>query len=697
MHTDAALLKAAKQRPAPVPVMGAGTKLALGVMGTPLRRGLAALLLFVILAGMGWWTYAGVRDSLRELRAGSLQTVLDAESKALEIWIDEKKSDAGRWAADPAVRTAVEGLMQLRAQGAVSQALCTSTFRRILLDRLRPFLKEEGSVAVNVIDRDGFIVTSEFDAYCGLHVQTDTFMRHISDVFAGSSKFVRPYSERDRLAEARRFMFERPVAWVKAPVRDAGGRVVAVLGFGKFADDHFGRILAVARPGRTGEAYAFDENGVMLSESRFVAVMRASGLIGPTESAMLRVQVRDPGGDLQAGHVPASSVERPLTRLAYQAIASRGAAEPAARRGVLLDPYRNYRGAEVIGAWKWLPEYEMGIAFEVGVEEAYAPLRYLDITFVALFGLLVLAMAAAYFSSLSVVRLRRQAEHRVGPYTIEKAIAEGGMSNIYRARHALLKRPVAVKILKKHMATDESIARFEREVQLASRLTHPNTIEIYDYGPTGDGGFYYAMEYLEGESLAELVGREGPLPLARAVHLLRQVCASLAEAHAQGLVHRDIKPHNIMLCRIGGTDDVVKVLDFGLVKNIANPDERDLTQHMRILGTPLYMAPERIRNPADADARADLYALGAVAFFIITGCKLFESGSDHDLTNQILNAVPRRVSTLVAVPPELDELISACVAKERNARPQDVAAVLAVLDRLALVLPWNPAVAPAPV
>jgi len=264
------------------------------------------------------------------------------------------------------------------------------------------------------------------------------------------------------------------------------------------------------------------------------------------------------------------------------------------------------------------------------------------------------------------------------------------MSRVYLARHALLKRPTAVKVLKTAIANDEVVTRFEREVQLTSQLTHPNTIEIYDYGRTRDGTFYYAMEYLEGISLETMVRQHGPLPVSRAIHALRQVCGSLKEAHARGFVHRDVKPQNLMLCMRGGVYDVMKVLDFGLVKEMHNPHTRDITQYAKVLGTPLYMAPERLRNPADADARADIYALGAVTFFIITGRHVFEANTDHDLVYQILNnPAPSLLAAGADVPEVLDSLVTRCLAKDREDRPATIEEVEAVLNEAARQRPWR--------
>ena len=214
------------------------------------------------------------------------------------------------------------------------------------------------------------------------------------------------------------------------------------------------------------------------------------------------------------------------------------------------------------------------------------------------------AMGAALASSFSAARLHREVSQarRVGQYTLQKRIGGGGMGQVYLARHALLKRPTAIKLLRPDQTSPLTIARFEREVQLTSQLTHPNTIEIFDFGRTPEGLFYYAMEYLPGLTLAELVRQEGPLPAERVICILRQVCGSLKEAHAVGLIHRDIKPQNIMLCERGGQWDFVKVLDFGLVKQLPDGHAPQLTADQQVSGTPLYIAPEVWIQPQRADA-----------------------------------------------------------------------------------------------
>jgi tRNA A-37 threonylcarbamoyl transferase component Bud32 len=440
-------------------------------------------------------------------------------------------------------------------------------------------------------------------------------------------------------------------------VRDPEGKVVAALGFGRVAADRFSRLLTLSAAGASRDAYAFDERG------RTVTVSRHSQAIG--------LEVRSALGDAALSRSNGSG-------------------------GVLLEPYVNYRGARVIGAWRWLADERLGVAVEVDADEAYGPLESLQLAFGGLFVLVLVSMTAAASTSLWALRTRMREARRVGQYEIERPIGEGGMSHVYLGHHATLKRPAAVKVLKPHLATDEAVARFRREAQLCSQLTHPNTVEIYDYGTTRDGRWYYAMEYLEGFSIDEVVRRSGPMPVARVVSVLLQACGSLAEAHARGWVHRDVKPQNLLLCARGGAHDVVKVLDFGIVKQVRNPDTRDITQYSRILGTPLYMAPERLRDPADADARADVYALGAVAWFALAGRPAFEAQTEHDIVYRVMNEPAPALSAAVeGVPPELDALVASCLAKDRADRPGGIEAVQEILARLAREHPWTQAQARA--
>jgi serine/threonine-protein kinase len=269
---------------------------------------------------------------------------------------------------------------------------------------------------------------------------------------------------------------------------------------------------------------------------------------------------------------------------------------------------------------------------------------------------------------------------RLGEYTLVEKLGEGGMGVVYRAQHSMLRRATAIKLLPPGRRGAEDIARFEREVQLTSQLSHPNTIAVYDYGRTPDGVFYYVMEFIDGIALEDLVASEGPLPAARVVRILIQICGALNEAHARGIVHRDIKPANLMLMDRGGIPDFVKVLDFGLVKEEASDASLGVSGGTPLLGTPLYISPEAILSGV-VDGRADLYALGCVAYFLLTGTTVFQGVSVVDVCSQHLSKtpVPPSQRTNAFVPPSLEALILRCLEKKPENRPASAALLLSEL------------------
>ncbi|MDB5221272.1 MAG: hypothetical protein JWO86_9199 [Myxococcaceae bacterium] len=287
------------------------------------------------------------------------------------------------------------------------------------------------------------------------------------------------------------------------------------------------------------------------------------------------------------------------------------------------------------------------------------------------------AMAAAFSQTIYGLRKAVSDIRRLGQYTLEKKLGEGGMGVVYRASHAMLRRPTAIKLLHPEQAGKDALTRFEREVRRTAMLTHPNTVTVFDYGRTAEGVFYYAMELLEGASLDELVDVDGPQPEERVIHILEQVAGSLAEAHDAGLIHRDVKPANILVVDRGGISDLVKVVDFGLVKDVgyAAPgevtDAPALTRANTITGTPLYMSPETVTAPETVDARTDLYALGAVGYWLLTGTHVFGGKSILEVCSHHLHSVPEPPSTRLGAPvsADLEEVLLACLAKQAEDRP----------------------------
>jgi serine/threonine-protein kinase len=645
-----------------------------------LRRilALATVASTIVLGAIGWWTHHEVELSMRATRGAALKSVLDSEAQSLRLWIDDQKLSVRRLARDRQLRERVGTAAKDAA--AASAIDCRSPQAGQLVAQLDEALAGAGTVAFNVVNSSGQIVASNFSEYCGLRYRAEAFERDLAPAFGGETLFVPPHHDTANLERAPQSLpLDRPLIWIRTPIRNDADEVIAALGIGHLADEQFSTILAAARAGATDEVYAFDRKGVMLSKSRFEATLSERAMLPTGSSAVGRLVLRSPNTD-----------ETARTQLIEAALASHSGHDDTS--GMLLDPYPGYLATPVVGGWRRLAEDDLFIAIEMSADEAYAPLEALDTVFTVVFSALILAVCVALFSWFTAVLIRAEVEkERMGPYWLGERIGEGGVGNVYRARHDLLKRPSAVKLLKPTRATDEMTARFRREAKLASQLTHPNMIEIYDYGVGIDATLFYAMELLEGDTVGELVVRGGPMPVARAVHILRQVCAGLAEAHGKGLVHRDISITNIMACLYGGEYDFVKILDFGLVKSVVGEQSQAITRSVRILGTVQYMAPERLHDPADVDVRADVYAVGAVAFFLLSGRRMFESEDTMALTSRVINEVPPRLSEVSTqpIPSELDELVAACLEKQRESRPASILDVKEVLDRIAERNRWS--------
>lgn len=647
------------------------------------RRPIEIALAIVVLAGGGSWVYAGVRSALSDLAANNLRSLLASEVVALETWIGEKRLNVQRWALDPRVVAAATALSaEAERSPQALAAACRGALGDQVVGAIETLRQADAAASIHLIDPAGRILAARDRTACAAMLD-DARRAAFAPALQGRTTFTAPRGDAERIGRAASGTRAEPKVWIAAPVRDEAGRILAVLDIGKPARERFAPLFRALRTGAGGEAYAFDADGRLLSESRYGRELEAAGALAAGDSAMLRVRLTVPA---------AIDGNEPFTQLAAQATSAQAAAS-GARDGVLVEPYPNYAGVPVLGAWHWFDDYAFGIAEEIAASEAFAPLQRLDRAFQALALVIGLAAFGLIVALLRIRRLmfERDEARRVGNYELLEQVGQGGMARVYRARHRLLKRPTAVKIIELAKADDEALARFDREVRLASQLMHPNTIEVFDYGRTPEGQPFYAMEFIDGLTLQQIVERHGPLPPARVAHVLRGIAGSLGEAHAQGLVHRDIKPPNVMLCRRGGEYDVVKVLDFGLVKDVRGEATRDLTRALRVLGTPAYMAPERIERPDGADVRADLYALGAVGFYLLAGRAPFVGDNDLALAYQVVNSPVPDVAALApySVPQELVALITACLAKSPDARPGSCGEVIDILDRLLARAPWT--------
>jgi eukaryotic-like serine/threonine-protein kinase len=348
------------------------------------------------------------------------------------------------------------------------------------------------------------------------------------------------------------------------------------------------------------------------------------------------------------------------------------------------------RCAAIVGGLGLLAVILMGVGSQLDKSRAAAILSALPETIL----LMATAVAIAVFGAHKLRELHEKAHEaeRIGQYRLKQILGFGGMGAVYLAEHVLLRRPCAIKLIRPDQAGDpRTLIRFEREVRSAATLTHPNTVEIYDYGHAEDGTFYYVMEYLPGMNLQELVEQHGPLPPERAVYLLRQVCQALREAHGIGLIHRDIKPGNIFASERGKVYDVAKLLDFGLVKTVGSQgDAVKLTKEGTFTGSPAFMSPEQALGGKELDARSDIYNVGAVAYFLLTGKLLFDRLS----AVQMLHA--HAFEPLVPshefeqkVPADLQRVILRCLEKDPSLRYQDAMTLDHALAACEGTNPWT--------
>ncbi len=647
-------------------------------------------LLVVVFAGSMWYMRAELKSTLQEQMRDKLTTILSANVAALELWYEAHREAATSLAEITEVEAFAATLAELsrRTDGNVD-ALRQAPELAALREFIMPPLRRHGYERFSLVERAGFILASSSTDAIGTYALPE-ILGFVADSFTGATTVTRPSASFVPVDATSELQIGTPIVAVAAPLRDEAGDVVTILVVVSSAVE-LGSILAVARTGASGETYLFDADGVLLSASRFEDQLRTIGLLpdDPAVSSVFNIDIRNPGGDMTAGYVPETARRaQPLTRMAASAVDGHD--------GVDVEGYADYRGVEVVGAWRWLDRYGVGITTEEDYAETYTGLARLTRTQTGLTILLAVLGLGVSVQSLVIARLGRRASaaaheiRQLGQYALGQKIGSGGMGEVFRASHAMLRRPTAVKILRLEQNREDQAARFEREVQLTAQLTHPNTVVVYDFGRTADGCLYYAMEYLHGINLQDLVDQTGPLPAGRVIYILQQACGSLAEAHAIGLIHRDIKPANLMLCQRGGVHDFVKVLDFGIVK-ILGDQATKLTQTGMMSGTPLYMPPEALGGPGGVDARIDVYALGGVAYFMLTGRAIFPDGLGlvEILTAQ-MNTVPERPSQITAgVPPDLERVIMRCLEKDPDHRPAGSAELLDELSQVSDAGSWD--------
>jgi serine/threonine protein kinase len=641
----------------------------------------------VVLAICGFFLRRAIESTMKESLRSHMQTLLDVEIAMLENWFKQQSTVAESIANDLDIREHIYKLLDAVDPTNQPEApLKDLPVHRLLQKELAPNLSAHNFIGYVVVDRNKQVLSATNEELIG-RLDVNDHSGFVTRALEGETTVSPPFPsitlQKDEFGQMR---IGVPTMFVCAPVRDDSFQVVAALALRIRPEKEFTRIMQLGRIGVSGETYAFDKTGTLVSNSRFDDEMMLLGLLPDRKNSrsLLNLQLRDPGGNMTAGFRPkVHRDELPLTKMAAAAIAGNSSVD--------VDGHNDYRGVPSLGAWTWLPKFQIGVAVEIDVAEAYRPLMILRWTFWSLFTLLGLSSVGIFAFSVVVARMQREAQKaaieskKLGQYRLEKKLGAGGMGIVYKGHHAILRRPTAIKLLSVDKVNEASIERFEREVQITSQLNHPNTVAIYDYGRTDEGVFYYAMEFLDGIDLQALVDTYGPQSEPRVIHILQQICGSLYEAHSLGLVHRDIKPANIMLNRRGAEPDVVKVLDFGLVKALDEAKQSSQSATGGLTGTPLYMSPEAIQTPNAVDPRSDLYAVGAVGYFLLTGKPVFEAAGIVELCQQHIAKVPDPPSQRLGKPisAELESALMACLEKTRAKRPQTARDLTLLLARCA--------------
>ncbi|MCA9094136.1 MAG: serine/threonine protein kinase [Planctomycetaceae bacterium] len=643
---------------------------------------IAALLTMVTVLLVGWWVHLSIREMLLAQKSEELRAHCRTGVIGIRNLLDKSMSDAQSMGIDPEL---AESVLKVTREEVDPEKRLLETYCPTLVTSVKKFWGPKGTAAV--WNREQVKVLGTANNQPGMLLPTTEHGAILMNrVLKGDSVIFLPnnvqmISHGFTLPEGAGMMS------FLVPIRaEAGGKIVGVLLLrNPDLEERFHQLFETSSFLKSGEMYAFTADARMISRPRFREQLEELKLIEKVAEipATTYVSLKDPGGDLTEGFQPTGSrAALPTTEMVRRAVVERS--------GVNVQGYRDYRGRMVVGAWEWIKPYEFGVALEMDQREANDPLQILKyVSVLSTTGIGLVLSISIVSLILGRIPLGRVGTQQIGPYTLEREIGSGGMGNVYKAQHELLKRPTALKVMKPELNTETALRRFTREVQFASRLQHPNTVGIYDYGTSEDGRFYYSMEYLVGLSLEEIVRLFGPMSPARVKYLTRQLCGSLQEAHSLGLVHRDIKPQNIMICNCGGETDFVKVLDFGLVKSMEPiKGEHDTTQG-EIAGTPRYMAPERLLQPSLADPRVDVYSVGMTMYWMLTGRDAFDGLGVDGLLAAIMTKPPHPFPSEASASPELQQVVMTCLSKTPSVRYGSMTELWAALERVPMTDEWT--------
>lgn len=660
-----------------------------------------SIFLFLLLA-IGVSVRFQVRHLLLEDTGAYLEDQLYTQQLRLQEWIEKGETTIESIAADPVVVNIARVVDSLQQTDASLETLRSPELIKQLQNEYRlassftkvptGIISKEGARIIGGLYGDRVLVKPVAGVRLGKGLY-DAYLDAMDETI-----FVKPLSSEETIYKFSDSTNSQVVCVFFTPIFDTNNALLGVLYNTYFANREFSQILTRMHVGQHGETYAFDKNGRMLTSGRFVEQLRELPYYGlaNNDETIYNILLKDPGVDVSKGIIP----KEPISQLPFVAPLQNIliSLDKQPLKSILFSEnqriYRNYRGKRVIGRWVWWSEYDFGVLTETNLKDALSTLRFFDYAFTVLYIIIFALSYWLFTSNVKIFRFGKKLEDykQLGQYKLLEKLGEGGFGEVYKAEHAFLKTPVAIKLLKKQFNGTDMLDRFEKEVKVTASLSHPNTVKVFDYGTTRQGQFYYVMEYLNGVPIDQLVAKEKSVEIARVIHILLGVCNSLQEAHKYGLIHRDIKPMNVMLCNQGGAYDIVKVLDFGLVKSV-DTKIAEHTQVNRIGGTPMFMAPERLRDPFNANQKVDVYSIGALGIYMCSGKYVLEIVSQQMLSGEVTLQGDFKQGLMrdTAMPDELRELFIQCLSFDPGKRPDNMTKIIMVLEALSVQYPWKKA------
>ncbi|NLR89754.1 serine/threonine protein kinase [Flammeovirga agarivorans] len=630
-----------------------------------------ALVLLLVIAGFFYGTI--VRNKLINSELREHQAFLNSQSSIVEHWMVSEKMKIKDLAKLSIVQSLCRELLEQYNKKGKAYLTSNSPQLEEFTQELKKLSKSEQVLGMSIIHANTpitFISTGLIGEKTKVSILNGQMLgdggyKKYLEVIKGKTVFVPPLTLSEQVD-----VLTNPIdnyfseCHFATPVYSEGN-IIGVLSMSLSSEATFSRLFENALTLDETNVYAFNKNGQILSST-----LKYDGddtyLADP-----LKVK-------LKYNNEPTSLFSDIQEKLTH---------DPVALKGHLLKSYYDYNGNDVVGSWVWFPSEEFGLIYEQNQSVFYQSVHLFDLTYL-LSVLVVLIFGGIIIKTDFQLNLLNKKLQKLGQYHLLEKIGEGGFGEVFKGEHQLLKQPVAIKLLKKSFNDTDALDRFRKEVMVTASLHHPNTIRVFDYGHNHQNQFYYVMEYLHGISLEELLIHNKKIEIGRGLHILLQVGYSLMEAHQKGLLHRDIKPANIMVCNQGGAFDTVKLLDFGLVKEVNTIEHTKLN---RIGGTPMFMAPERLHDPFNADVRQDIYALGAVGLYMFSGKYIVELISQKMLqgVDSIDTLLNEEVFDRKDLPTPLIQLFFQCVSFNVDERPSRVLQFIQILREIAKDYPWT--------